>query len=66
MVVDTQRPSQWLQPDTFVALGAGLGATVGVLVAGGPGIAIGLAIGAGVGVAVGAVVTRSQHKNTAG
>ncbi len=39
---------------TAIALGAGIGMTIGVLVGGGPGIAFGLLLGAGVGVAVGA------------
>jgi hypothetical protein len=38
-----------------VAMGAGIGLTVGVVVGGGPGIALGAAVGAGLGVVVGAV-----------
>jgi hypothetical protein len=38
-----------------LSIGAGTGAVVGLLVAGGPGIAIGLAAGAGLGVIAGAL-----------
>jgi predicted aconitase len=37
-----------------LAVGAGLGLTVGLLVSGGPAIGLGLALGAGVGIAIGA------------
>ena len=39
---------------TTLAIGAGLGTTVGVLVGGGVGIAVGASVGAGIGVVVGA------------
>jgi hypothetical protein len=37
-----------------LSIGAGLGATLGVLVAGGPGVAIGACLGAAMGIVVGA------------
>lgn len=43
-----------------LVLGAGIGATIGVLVTGGAGIALGGAMGAGVGVVLGAVA-RSMY-----
>jgi hypothetical protein len=47
-------PALW--PGVALSIGAGLGATVGVLLAaGGPGIAIGAAMGAGLGVVAGAI-----------
>jgi|GEM_PF-3971228 len=46
------------QQGTLIAIGAGIGATVGVLIGGGPGIGIGLALGAGFGVAADAVMSR--------
>ena len=39
---------------TALAIGAGVGITVGILVSGGAGIALGVSIGAGVGIALGA------------
>lgn len=62
--------TRWsLQPElwTGVALsvGAGLGAALGVLLAGGPGIAIGAAMGAGLGV-VAAAVGQAWDKDRAG
>ncbi len=55
-MVDAQESSNRLA--TFIAVGSGLGATVGVLVGGGPGIAIGVGIGACLGVAVDAITKR--------
>ena len=55
-MVDTRESSNRLA--TFIAVGSGLGATVGVLVGGGPGIAIGVGIGACLGVAVDAMTKR--------
>jgi len=52
--MDTDARSGSNRLGAFIAIGAGLGATVGVLVAGGPGVAIGIAIGAGLGVVAGA------------
>lgn len=46
-------PALW--PGAALSIGAGAGAAVGVLVAGGPGIAIGAAMGAGLGVVAGAI-----------
>jgi hypothetical protein len=57
-MAETQNTSHWYQHGTLIGIGAGLGATVGVLIGGGPGIAIGLAVGAGFGVAVDAMVSR--------
>jgi hypothetical protein len=51
-------PKRRRQQATFVAVGAGLGAAVGVIIGGGPGIGIGVAIGAGFGVALDALVSR--------
>lgn len=44
----------------FIAIGSGLGATVGVLAGGGPGMAIGVGIGALLGVVADAIVKRSN------
>ena len=55
-MVDAQETSNRLA--TYIAVGSGLGATVGVLVGGGPGIAIGVGIGACLGVAVDAITKR--------
>lgn len=44
----------------FIAIGSGLGATVGVLVGGGPGMAIGVGIGALLGVVADAVVNHMR------
>ena len=46
-------PDLW--PGVALSIGAGLGAALGVVVAGGPGIAIGAAMGAGLGVVAGAI-----------
>jgi len=46
-----------------IAVGAGLGATIGVVFGGGA-IAVGIALGAGLGVAVGAAIdARASHKH---
>ena len=56
----TPNTSHWYQHGTLIGIGAGLGATVGVVIGGGTGIAIGLAVGAGFGVAVDAWVSRRR------
>jgi hypothetical protein len=45
-----------------LAIGAGVGATIGVLIGGGAGIGIGLALGAGFGIAIGAAMDARQAR----
>lgn len=58
LLLSATEPAEGGRQDTIVgsalAIGAGLGITVGVLVGGGAAIAIGAGIGAGISVAVGA------------
>ncbi len=63
-MVKTQSTSRWYQHGTLIAVGAGLGATVGVLIGGGPGIGIGLAVGAGFGVALDAMMFAPRVSQT--
>ena len=51
-MAEEKNASHRYQQGTIIAVGAGVGATIGVLIGGGPGVGIGLAIGAGFGVAL--------------
>jgi hypothetical protein len=53
-----------LDEATWIGIGAGAGATFGVVLGGGAGIAIGVALGAGVGVAL--ATWRTHHGHGAG
>ena len=57
-MADKTKASRRYQQGTIIAVGAGVGATIGVLIGGGPGIGIGLAIGAGFGVALDSWMSR--------
>jgi hypothetical protein len=57
-MADRTSASHRNQQGTIIAIGAGVGATIGVLIGGGPGIGIGLAIGAGFGIALDAWMSR--------
>lgn len=54
----SQRDSERL--GLFISVGSGIGATLGVLLGGGPGLAIGVGIGAVLGVVADAIVKRSK------
>lgn len=53
-----------LRIGVFIAIGAGLGATVGLAIAGGPGVAVGIAVGAASGVLLDTIAPRRTSAPT--
>ncbi len=60
--MNTTKRSEMTRTSLWIALGAGVGLTFGLLFAGGAGIALGLTFGAGIGAAIGlALVAKSPR-----